>query len=111
MPTLKLRRLTIIALEALKILNNQRPVYLHGMLNFKNQNYSFRYTRTAEIPKVRTSSYGLSSFRFSAAKLWNSLPQHFRDEINFNNFKSLISAWNEESCVCTLKVNDSFYRV
>ena len=65
-----------MALEAFKILNNQGPVYLHDLLNFKNQNYSFRYTRTAEIPKVRTSSYGLSSFRYSAPKLWNSLPQH-----------------------------------
>ena len=88
MPTLKLRRLRAMALEAFKILNNQGPVHLHDLLNFKNQNYSFRYTRTAEIPKVRTSNYGLSSFRYSAAKLWNSLPQHFRDEINFSNSKS-----------------------
>ena len=46
-----------MALEAFKILNHQGPVYLHDMLNFKNHNYSFRYTRTAEIPKVRTSSH------------------------------------------------------
>ena len=101
MPTLKLRELRTMALEAFKILNHQGPVYLHDMLNFKSHNYSFRYNRTAEIPKVRTSSYGLSSFRYSAAKLWNSLPQHFRDETSFNNFKGLISAWNGESCTCT----------
>ena len=83
------------------VIHNQGPVYLHDLLNFKNQSYSFRYTRTAEIPKVRTSSYGLSSFRYSAAKLWNSLPQHFRDEVSLRNFKSLIGAWDGESCACT----------
>ena len=41
MPTLNLRRLRTVALEAFKILNNQGPVYLHDLLNFKNQNYSF----------------------------------------------------------------------
>ena len=59
MPTLKLRKLRTMALEAFKILNNQGPVYLHDLLNFKNQNYSFRYTRTAEIPKVRTQLFPL----------------------------------------------------
>ena len=100
MSTLKFRRLRTMALEAFKILNNQGPIYLHDLLNFKNQNYSFMYIRIAEIPKVRTSSYDLSSFLYSAAKFLNSLPQHFRDEINFSNFKSLNSAWNGESCAC-----------
>ena len=72
-----------MALEAFKILNHQGPVYLHDMLNFSKHNYS------------------PSSFRYSAAKLWTSLPQHFRDETCFKNFKSLISAWNGESCACT----------
>ena len=96
-----------MALEAFKILNNQGPLYLHNLLNFKNQDYSFRYTRTTVIAMVRTSSYGLSSFRYSAAILWN-LPQHFKDEINVSNFKSLISAWNGESCVCTFCSANSF---
>ena len=64
------------------------------MLNFKNHNY---FLGTPERP--RTSSYGLTFFCYSAAKLWNSLPQHFRDEVNFSNFKSLICAWNGESSV------------
>ena len=38
MPTLKLRRLRTMALEAFKILNHQEPVYLHDMLNLKKKN-------------------------------------------------------------------------
>ena len=63
MPTLKIRRLRSIALETFKIVNKQGPVYLHDLLNIKQQQYCFRYSKTAEIPQVRTSSYGVNSFR------------------------------------------------
>ena len=104
MPSLKIRRIRTMALEAFKILNKQGPTYLHDLLNMKKQNYSFRYTGTADIPKVRTTGYGTNSIR-SYAKLWNKLPQHFRDESNFNQFKSLISSWSGESCTCTFCFN------
>ncbi|XP_052247730.1 uncharacterized protein LOC127855877 [Dreissena polymorpha] len=60
-----------------------------------------KYSNTAVIPKVRTTRYGISSFRFSAARLWNSLPQNFRDQSNYNCFRSLVSAWSGESCACS----------
>ena len=50
-----------------------------GLLTFKNLSYYFRYTKTVEIPQVRTNRYGTRSFRSTAAKMWNNLPQHFRD--------------------------------
>ena len=89
-----------MAFEALKNLNKEIPVYLHvhDIISFKNNHHSFRYTKMAEIPQVRTTRFGSNSFRSSAAKLWNSLPQHFRDENNFNHFKSLINVWNGGGC-------------
>ena len=59
------------------------------------------YTNTVEIPQVRTSKYGLSSFRSGAARLWNKLPQRFREETNYNQFQSLIAGWNGESYHCS----------
>lgn len=101
LPSLRVRRLRTVALETFKIIHKQCPVYLHDLLNVKQTSYSFRYSNTTEIPQVRTSSYGVNSFRYSAAKLWNSLPQNFRDETNFNQFRSLIGAWTGESCHCS----------
>ena len=101
MPTLKLRRLRTMALEVFKILHKESPPYLHDSISFKNNHNSFRYTRMAEIPQVRTTRFGSSFFRCSAAKLWNSLPQHFREVHNFNHFKSLINALNGGDCVCS----------
>ena len=45
MPTLKLRSLRTMTLEAFKILNKEIPVYLvHDIISFKNNHYSLRDT-------------------------------------------------------------------
>lgn len=101
LPSLKVRRLRSIAIETFKIINKQTPSYLHDLINIKKHNYSFRYSNTAEIPQVRTSRYGIKSFRYSAAKIWNELPQHLRNETNLNQFSKLISTWSGSSCSCS----------
>ena len=101
MPSLKVRRMRSIAIETFKILHKDSPVYLYNLINIKKHIYSFRYEQTAEIPPVRTKRYGLNSFRYYAAKLWNELPNHFRLETNFIQFSKLINTWNSNSCHCT----------
>ena len=92
-PSLRVRRLRAIALEAFKILSNQTLVYLSDLLTFKSHSYSFRYTNTVEVPQVRTSKYGVRSFRSTAAKMWNSLPQQFREINTAEQFRSQINTW------------------
>ena len=105
LPTLKVRRLRSIATETHKIIHKKGPVYLHNLVTIKNHSFNFRYTQMAEeIPQVRTTTYGSNSFRAYAPKLWNSLPQHFREEGNYNQFKSLVGAWNGENCRCSFCV-------
>ena len=91
-----------IALEAFKILNNQTPVYLSDILTyfmlkniyFKLHCYSFSNTNTVEIPQVRTSSYGVRSFRSTPAKIWDSLPQRFQEITSTEQFRSQIGTWS-----------------
>jgi hypothetical protein len=100
-PTLRMRRLRTIAIETFKIINKQCPAYLYDLIKIKNNSYSFRYKNTTDIPQVRTTSYGLNSFRFGAAKLWNSLPEHVRNESSYNQFRILVNSWNGENCKCS----------
>ena len=45
-----------------------------------------------EQPKVNTTTYGLKSWRYTAAKIWNALPDQFRAAINkIGKFKNLMS--------------------
>jgi hypothetical protein len=61
----------------------------------------WRYNNILDIPQVRTSRYGKKTFKFAAATLWNSLPDHFRIENSFSQFKSLMQSWNGIKCCCS----------
>ena len=101
LPTLKVRRLRSMALETFKIIHKQTPSYLHDLIKIKESSYSFRYTNRADVPQVRTMGYGLNSFRSAAPRLWNSLPQHYREVTGLSQFQGLIGAWDGESCRCS----------
>ena len=73
-------------------------VCLQNLLHTKNSKYYFRYRN---ILDVRTTTYGKRSFRFAAASLWNSLPDHFRTENSFAYFRSLVQSWTGSDCRCS----------
>lgn len=69
------------------ISNIQSISYLHDVIQIKEIPYSLRYTITAVLTKVRSTTYGLKSFRFESAEIWNFLPKSFRNITTFNKFK------------------------
>ena len=71
LPSLIIRRIRTIAIETFKIINKETPQYLHDLVTLKNNKYNFRYNNTAHIPTVKTTRYGLNSFRYYASKTWN----------------------------------------
>ena len=100
LPTLKIRRLRMMAIETFKILHKESPVYLHDIIKFKTVSYSFRKQQTVEVPQVKTTHFGLNSFRYAGATLWNELPDSIRSQTNLHQFKSMINNWNGNSCKC-----------
>ena len=86
-------------LRLTKILHNLAPVCLQNLLHTKNLKYYFRYRNILDVPQVRTTTYGKRSFRFAAASLWNSLPDHFRTENSFAHFRSLVQSWLPLLCL------------
>ena len=69
MSTLKLWRLRTMALEVFKFLHKKSPVYIHDLISFKNNHYSFRYTRMAEIPLVRITRFWLKLLSFQCCEI------------------------------------------
>jgi hypothetical protein len=47
---------------------------------------NFRHQDKAVLPRVRTTRYGLNSFRYNAAQIWNELPNHFKQETLLEHF-------------------------
>jgi hypothetical protein len=65
---LLIRRIRTIAIETFKIGNKTIPLYLHDLITIKQSNFSFRYQNTASIPSTRTTRYGITTFKYFAAK-------------------------------------------
>ena len=86
LPSLKIRRLKTIVVEPFRIIHKNSPSYLH-LINIKLQNYNFRSQETAVLPRVETTRYGLKSFRYNAAQIWNELLNHCRRETSLGQFK------------------------
>ena len=100
LPTLHVRRLRTMATETFKILNELSPSVLSDLIIKKETKYSFRYKNILDIPHVRTSRFGKSSFRYAAPVLWNSLPAEIREAGSFQQFRRMLSFWDGGSCKC-----------
>jgi hypothetical protein len=71
LPSLKIWRLRTIAVETFKIIHQQSPSYLHDLISIKDQKYNFRHQDKAVLPRVRTTRYGLNSYR-TVIKVWKN---------------------------------------
>ena len=101
LPSLHVRRMRSMAIETFKILHGKSPMYLNDLISYKTLSYSFRYSAIVNIPRVRTTRYGLRSFRYAAAKLWNELPDHFRQAACLEDFCEQINNWFGSECRCS----------
>ena len=83
LPSLHIRRMRTMAIEAFKILNEMCPPILANLVEKRSSSYNFRYSNILQVPTAHTSTFGKRSFRYAAPVLWNSLPDDFR-KCSFN---------------------------
>ena len=77
--TIKIMILRNLAIEVFKSLNDLNPSYMKDLLETKARNYEFRDPMILTQPAVKTSTYGLRSFSYYGAKIWNILPTKLRE--------------------------------
>ena len=63
---------TALAFEVHKIVNDIAPDYIKDLINIKQSNYNFRRENQASLPAVKSTRYGLRSFRYEATRIWKS---------------------------------------
>jgi len=69
------------------------PIYMRDMFILRTTSYNLRGTYILTLPVLKTTTYGLYSFSYHAAKLWNSLPDFVRTS-NFNDFRNSLARLN-----------------
>ena len=97
---LYISRLSSIASETFKCLHQLNPEFLHDCFTNFRTTYELRYSDKLVQPKVRTDPYGINSFHYQGAKVWNMLPAAFKESSSVEQFKSIISNWNGPECMC-----------
>ena len=70
------------------------PTGIGELLHERSTNYNLRGKHILELPKVNTITYGLKSWRYTAAKTWNSLLDQFRAADKIGTFKNLMSMFD-----------------
>ena len=63
-----------------------------------NLDYNLRSQPDFIRPRVNTSSFGLSSLKYLATKIWDIVPYEIKLPGNLNLFKKKIRNWEPKGC-------------
>ena len=67
------------------------------MQNLFSKNVSFRFELRSindfYTPKIKSINYGQETIRYLGPKIWNMIPQSFREASSLSIFKNKIKSW------------------
>ncbi len=79
--------------------------FIRDLFEEKDKIYNLHSTVSLKQPKCNTVTYGLNSFRYKGAKIWNDLPNKINNSIILAEFKNQIKKWKGPRCLrnmCTI---------
>ena len=97
----RISSLKAMAVEIYKILNDMSPEYL-SLFSKSSIPYSLRDNNKLIQQKMRTTTFGIKSFSYYGAHLWNSLPVDIKNAVTLGNFKTLVKNWQGPTCHCSV---------
>ncbi len=72
-----------MATEIFKALRGSTPIYIRDLFEEKDKIYNLCSTVSLKQPKCNTVTYGLNSFRYKGAKIWNDTLKNGKDQVVF----------------------------
>ena len=99
-PTLYVSRIKSIAIETFKCIHKLNPKFLHSLLTIHDTGYGLRDEMKIQPPRVRSTTYGLNSFRYEASIIWNKIPYEIRKVDSLHVFMNSINRWPGPQCSC-----------
>ncbi len=70
-----------MATEIFKALHCSTTIYIRDIFEEKDTIYNLHSTVSLKQPKCNIVTYGLNSFRYKGAKIWNDLPSKIKNSI------------------------------
>ena len=90
-----MQRIKKMVLEVFKCISKQNPPCISNLFEIKEMPYSMRNQLKITQPKRATTRFGLRTFSYTGAKLWNELPFDIEStaDTTVNDFKRLLEQW------------------
>ena len=76
--------------------------YQEDIFKFKNLAYNFRNAETLNTSIVNFVKYGTETITSLSAKIWNILPNEYKELTSLSTFISKIKNWETDECPCRL---------
>ena len=99
LPTLELARTRSILLEVYKAVKHISPSFMWNLFTPKESRYNLRNKNQLCINHSRTKG-GMNSLSIYGAKLWNQLPDNFKN-CELQDFKAKLASWYPPKCRCS----------
>ena len=95
--TVLISRLRVLLCEVFKSLYKLNPNCINELFEVKELGYSFRNCKKVYQPVKRTTTYGLRSFSYTGAKLWNDFCPKLAEDVDLNEFKMIVQNLDVDS--------------
>ena len=96
------RNLLLLMTEIFKTKSHVNPRFMKGIFQERNMSYNLRHGNDAQVPKVRTTSFGMETIIYLGSRLWQLLPQEIKQTNTLPIFKNRIKCWKGCECNCRL---------
>ena len=96
------KNLQLLLVEIFKTKENLNPSFMNDIFVERTENYNLRSGNTLQLPKARTTTYGIESVSFLGSLLWHALPESMKKSENFAVFKRKLKSWKGLDCNCRL---------
>ena len=83
-----IRNIQLLITEIYKTKCGLNPPFMKEIFMQRNISYSLRHGDDAQLPKVRTTSFGVESISYLGNKLWQNLPQDLKQSNSLPIFKN-----------------------
>ena len=97
------RNIKILATEMFKVSKNLAPPQMHDIFRLKDQpQYNLRCNSLFSRPLVKSVYKGTESLSFLGPKIWDILPDAYKDLHDLKIFKVALKKWRPVNCPCRI---------
>ena len=87
----------------LKVRKNLAPPQMHEIFKLKDQpQYNLRYNYLFSRSLVKSVYKGTESLKFLGPKIWDILPDTYKDLPDLDSYKVALKTWGPVNCPCTI---------